>query len=519
MKKRVVAMLLTAIMVLSCLAGCGEKEEKSSEQSKSTQQESSSAQKSEQSSTQSAVEEEEEIIPVTWVIRCDPQEDDEQVVEAMNEILREKYHLELNLISIPAGEYNEKPRLMITSGEEWDLMYTASFTNNFYENAAMGAYLPLNDLLESEVAADLMAVYPEGLYDVATIDGNIYALPNYQTMVNCMAFYIQKDLADKYGLDYSTGHVKDITELYDFMDQVLENEKDMWCINEKASFGSTVFENTRGDRETFNVVAAIDADDPEMKVYFAMDEYDLEGYKKTNELYKKGYIREDVATVMDNSGDVKANRYAITHNTGKPGGDVEYSSKQGEEYVMLYNDGYPIKLPKDAGVTTMTAINVNSKNPEAALKLYSAMWTDKELFNMFLFGIEGEHYKKVGENRVELIADSGYNRSSYGWMLGNQFNSWLQPGQADTVWEETDEMNRNAMKSVLAGFVLDTEPIAAEVAQINAVQAEYKGQYLYSDDVDAWFKEYTDKLWSAGAQTVIDEVQKQLDAWRAANGK
>lgn len=513
MKKRVVAMLLTTIMALSCLAGCGAKNETSSEQSKNTQQESSSTQKSEQST----VQEEEEIIPVTWVIRCDPQEDDEQVVEAMNEILREKYHLELNLISIPAGEYNEKPRLMITSGEEWDLMYTASFTNNFYENAAMGAYLPLNDLLESEVAADLMAVYPEGLYDVATIDGNIYALPNYQSMVQCMAFYVQKDLADKYGLDYSTGHVKDITELYDFMDQLLENEKDIWPINEKASFGVNVFENTR-ERETFYAVASVDADDPEMKVYWGRDEYELERLKKVNELYKKGYIREDVVTVMDNSGDVKANRYAITHNTGKPGGDVEYSTKQGEEYVMLYNDGYSVKLPMDAGATTMTAINVNSKNPEAALKLYSAMWTDKELYNMFLFGIEGEHYKKLGENRVELIENSGYNRSGYGWMLGNQFNSWLLPGQADTVWEETDEMNRNAEKSVLTGFVLNTEPIAAEIAQINAVLGEYNKAYYY-DNLEEMYNECNDKLWAAGAQKVIDEVQKQIDEWRAENGK
>ena len=517
MKKRVVAMLLVAVMALSCLAGCGEKDGSKDTQNKSTQQESSSVQKSEQSSAQSTVEEEEEIIPVTWVIRCDPQEDDEKVVEAMNEILREKYHLELNLISISAGEYNEKPRLMITSGEDWDLMYTASWTNNFYENAAMGAYLPLNDLIESEVAADLMAVYPEGLYNVATIDGNIYALPNYQTMVSSGAFYVQKDLADKYELDYSTGHVKDITELYDFMDKVLENEKDLWPMNER-NFGSNAW-GTRDDSQTFNVVARVDTSDPDMKVHFAVDDVEFEGLKAVNEFYHKGYLREDLATVMDNSGDVKANRYAISCNTGKPGGDVEYSSKQGEDYVMLYNDSYTLRLPIDAGATTMTAINVKSKNPEAALKLYSAMWTDKELFNMFLFGIEGEHYKKIGDNRVELIEDSGYNRSGYGWMLGNQFNAWLLPGQSDTVWEETDELNRNAKRSPLAGFILNTEPIAAEVAQINAVEAEYKNQYKYTDDMDAWFKEYTDKLWAAGAQTVIDEVQKQIDAWRAANGK
>ena len=215
---------------------------------------------------------------------------------------------------------------------------------------------------------------------------------------------------------------------------------------------------------------------------------------------------------------MKANRYAMYITSGKPGGDVEYSAKQGEEYAMLYlNDG-PY-LTSTAGIPTMTAINYNSANPEAALKLYTVMWTDPEIFNMLLFGIEGEHYTKVAENRVELIPESGYDRSSFGWMLGNQFNAWLLPGQDDSVWVETEKINRSATVCNMAGFVLNSEPIANEIAQINAVVAEYDKMFLYTDDVDAWAQEYAAKLRAAGAQTVMDEVQKQIDEWRVANGK
>ena len=42
---------------------------------------------------------------------------------------------------------------------------------------------------------------------------------------------------------------------------------------------------------------------------------------------------------------------------------------------------------------------------------------------------------------------------------------------------------------------------------------------LTSGALDKWAKEYAEKLKAAGAQTVIDEVQKQLDEWRVASGK
>ena len=134
MKRRVVSMLLVAGMALSALAGCGQDTSKDTQKQDTQQQVESSAQESEQESKQ----EEEEVVTVTWAIKCDPQEDDEQVLEALNELLRERYNLELNLLSIPAGEYNDRMRLMITSNEDWDLCFTANHSNNFYDNVNMG---------------------------------------------------------------------------------------------------------------------------------------------------------------------------------------------------------------------------------------------------------------------------------------------------------------------------------------------------------------------------------------------
>lgn len=511
MKKRVVALMLTAGMVLSCLTGCGQEGQQEVSKGTSTSEESSQTSES----TRKETEKVEEATTVTWAISCDPQEDDEKVIEEINKLLRERYNLELNLLSIPGGEYNERMRMMITGGEDFDLCFTANWSNNFYDNVNQGAFLALNDLLESDVAAELMEVYPEGLYNVATVAGEIYALPNYQMICNQGGIYVQKELADKYGLK-PDAEIKDITDLEWFMDKVRDNEKDYYAARHLQNFESSLSTSTAYD--TFGTVAAVDWADENYKVVnFYKTEQFYESHKKLNSYYEAGYIRSDVATVVDDSAEFKANKYAMFFTTGKPGGDVETSNNMGKDYYMFYK-GAPYLSPT-AGTATMTAINVNSKNPEAALKLYSVMWTDEEIYNMLLFGLEGEHYKKVGDKRVELIADSGYNRSGSGWMLGNQFNAWLLPGQADDLWEESEAMNRNAKQTHLAGFVLDSTPIEAELAQISSVKTEFQKGYLYTEDYEKWYNDYVTKLDAAGADVVIAEVQKQIDAWRAANGK
>ncbi|MBO5487219.1 MAG: extracellular solute-binding protein, partial [Eubacterium sp.] len=235
MKKRVVALMLTAGMVFSCLTGCGQEGQQEVSKGTSTSEESSQTSESDQKETEKV----EEVTTVTWAISGDPQEDDEKVLEEMNKLLRERYNLELNLLAIPGGEYNERMRMMITGGEDFDLCFTANWSNNFYDNVNQGAFLALNDLLESEVGTELMEVYPEGLYNVATVGGEIYALPNYQMICNQGGAYVQKELADKYGLK-PDAEIKDITDLEWFMDKIRDNEKDYYVVRHSMNFESSL---------------------------------------------------------------------------------------------------------------------------------------------------------------------------------------------------------------------------------------------------------------------------------------
>ena len=527
MKKRVISLLLTAGMVMGVLTGCGQETQNvqdSSEKQDSSVAESESEQKVPED------EPEEEIVTVKWCMRTEAQEDDEAVFEAVNEILRERYHLELEPIIISSGEYNDRMTLMSSSGEEYDICFTAGWANNFYTNVANEAFLPLDELLASDAAELLRSALPAEYTEhcaVATVDGEIYAIPNYQLQYSQIGAYIQKDLADEYGLDVDS--IKSIIDLEPFMEWVRDNKEGIWPLCSSGSIEAAHY--YKGADFSFaglgvmdghdgfaGSMVYVDRDDPDYTAYALFEnEYRVEGWRLLNNYYKKGFMRSDVATVTDDTADKVANRYAVTIGSAKPGGEAEYTSAYGEEYIQIAF-GEPIKSSV-AGNETMTAISVNSKNPEAAIKMIGVMWSDKEIFNMMLFGLEGENYTKVNDNRVEQIADSGYNRADFAWSIGNQFQAYVLPGQEDDVWEVTAKNNASAELSHLAGFVIDNEPMEAEVAQINSVKGEYANQWKYVEDFDAWLAEYESKIMAAGLEKCIEEVQAQIDAWRSANGK
>lgn len=508
--KKVLAFMLAAAMTIGCLTGCGQKEAEVNDTPASNEAQETEASK--------------EIQKVKWVMFGDTCEDDEKVYAEVNKILNERYGLELEPVVVSGGEYNDRMKLMATSGEDWDLCFTSNWLFNFYENMSMEMFRPLNDLLDSEAGALLKEAIPSDDYcDCATFDGQIYAVPNNQMQFKCMGAFVQKDLADEFGLDVTA--VKNIHDLEPFMEWVRDNKEGIWplrnnfgCSDLKFYLGADYTEEGLGTCPAFDLFVldsvAVAANDPEHKAISMFDnEYRKEAFRLCNEYYKEGFIRSDIATVTDDTADRAAGRYAVDIGETKPGGAAEQSAAYGEEYYQI-SFATPYKTPT-ANAPTMTAMNINSKNPEAAIKMLGVIWTDVEVYNMMVFGLEGEHYTKVGDNRVEPAADTKYSRLASAWSFGDTFNAYVIPGQDDDVWEQTKKMNESAVVSPLTGFVLDTTPIETEMAQISSVRAEYEKQFNYVEDFDAWWAEFETKMEAAGLDKCVEEVNTQIQAWLA----
>ena len=88
-----------------------------------------------------------------------PQADEKKVEEAMSKILTEKINATIDFAPIDWGAWDDKMNLMIASREEVDVMFTAQW-NGHAKNVAKGAYLPLNELLESHGQGILESLDP-----------------------------------------------------------------------------------------------------------------------------------------------------------------------------------------------------------------------------------------------------------------------------------------------------------------------------------------------------------------------
>ena len=66
----------------------------------------------------------------------------------------------------------------------------------------------------------------------------------------------------------------------------------------------------------------------------------------------------------------------------------------------------------------------------------------------------------------------------------------------------------------MLAFTLDTEPIKTEISQISAIDAEFETELFIVEGLESpSIAEYRKKLEAAGLQKVIDEVQRQVDAF------
>ncbi len=508
MKKRVIAALLAGVMAMSLLTACGNSEKPAAGESTSAESGAEAEAGTDEETgadtdgSEKPTEENGETITIKWCVPGDKQPDHDMVLEDVNKKIKEKINVELDLDIIPQGEFNDRMKLASTAGETFDLVFTANWLNSFDENMSRDAFLPITDLV-AEYGQDMASSMPDWLLDVAKVDGELYAIPNQQIVARQMGVVIRKDMAEKYNFDMSS--MESIRDIEPFLDEIVKNESGMFPIDKRVE---ALYEKTY---ETVGSYAAMNKETGEI---IPMSEALADQMRLDNEWFRKGYIREDIATITDNSADVKANRYAVSLSSYKPGWSAEYTNRQNMEYIDVPIEGAYVGAI--SGIETMTAVNVNSEHPEEAVKLLDLVYTDKEIFNELLFGIEGTHYNVVSENHVEIVPDSTYSFGPNAWRIGNQFNAWYMPGQEDGLWEATDKLNKEATVSSLRGFTFDPSNVQAEMAQLAAVKEEYKNGQFTANDIEAFIAEYQEKMEQAGIQTVVDEMNSQVAEWKAA---
>ena len=521
MKKRVLSLLLAGAMTCAALTGCGGNDsagqaDTGNQQDAGTSAADTQTDSAEKPDEKPAEQSEEEPVELIWYVGgSGPQADTEAVLEEANAYLLEKLNCTLKIVETDFGSYDQKMQMVIGAGEEFDLCYTANWSNNFYNNVNKNAFLELNDLLD-QYAPDLVKIMPEAGWGAATVSGNIYAVPNMQiwTMTNCIS--ISKEYVDKYNFDVSS--VKELRDLEPLLEAVKADNPDMYPFAADVGGVLDMMTQAMGYDELAgrHIPGVVLLDDEELKV---VNQFELpqvmEHYQLMYEWSQKGYIRPDASTITSYLPDVAAGKHVVrVVGNLKPG--IEVGEKEiwgGRDVVIVQmSDSW---LPTSGITATMTAVSRSSKHPEKAVEFLNLFNTDKYLYNLITQGIEGKHYEKLDGEYIAPIENSGYAPGA-DWMYGNQFMAYLKEGQAEDDWEQTTAMNESGKTSTAFGFVFDPTAVQNEIASVSAVVEEYELS-LDTGAVDpaVMMPEFLEKLERAGSQTIIDEIQRQLDEWNA----
>lgn len=496
--KKTLALVLVILTITAVLAGCGTATTTTPAPTGSTTT----------ATTQAETTKPKDPVTLVWYVPGGKEADHDAVMAEFNKQLAEKAPVIIDLQPVPFGDYSQKLNLMVTSQEEFDLCFTAYWIGDFYGYASKGAFLALDEYLAQRPA--LVAEVGQAVLDYAKMNGKTYAVPNKENLFLQFGLTVPKFLADKYGLDvtkipqekgYDT-----LKALEPFMEAVKNGESGVYPFRAR-------YQPYYDDYEVIAGGIALKKGDTSLQV---VNVYETPEWEKSirlmNDWFKRGFIRSDAASVTADDADVYANKYALCPDAIVPGVEASFTKQRNTEIITIKVE--KLFTARDGGLQKATAVSATSKHPAEAVEFLEIINTDKALFNIFAFGIENKHYKKVSDVQVELIPDSGYVGQNT-WTLGNQLLKYYTTEQKVGLFDEIDRLNKASMESTLKGFSLNAEPIKNQLAKVGAVISEYNlfnsGVYEY----DKYYQEFMTKLKAAGIDEIKTEIQKQIDAWKA----
>lgn len=452
-------------------------------------------------------------VNITYTYLNETHADQKAVENAMNQILVPKLNIHVTLIPMDYGAFDQKTRLNFASGKPCDVIWTANWMNNYYQDVINGNLLSLDDLLP-KYAPKLYASMPAYLWKAPKFRGHIYAVLNQQIFATQTGFTARKDLIDKYHFDLAS--VKTLSDLEPFLQEIKDHQPGVVPVMNNT--GDTTFMTGMIPYDTIAPGIGVRFDDKSMKL---VSIYETPEYQQTvtltHQWYKEGYLKDPDSNAF---GNYDQGKYAVIMGVVvKPGGETEFA--HGHPHYPVYQHAMlPPVVTTGATAGTMNAICASSQHPIESMKFLEELNSNVDLFNTLSYGVEGKDW--VWKDKTNKVIGLPPNvdptktpYSTYGpWMFGNTFNAYYQSADQVGSWDATKKLNASATPSPLLGFNFDQTPVRTQIANLNAVMTESIAPINQGivDPATALPKAIA-ALKQAGLDQVMAEVQKQLDAW------
>lgn len=464
------------------------------------------------------------------------QQDSQRVWEVFNEKLQAYMPgVTVEFEPITFADFAEKWQLSCAAGEEADIVWTG-YAFDIPDQIKKGAYMSIGDLLD-EYAPDLKNELPQWAWDLGSYNGEIYVMPIMQQFASKSALMAPEALTSEY-MDIEKVQEENkngfgvTQEGWDTVEEYLAALKADGKIGKGvyASYVAACRHSTGDGAFWDSPVTNVFCKQNEDGSFTVVNDCDMPSvktaYKNLAEWYTKGYIIPDILTVQDmNSYVGKEDGIVLTTSQVLKGEKERKSQQYGMDMELVETGSNPYRI-LSGSCKTGIAIPQTSQHPKEAIQLIELLNTEKgkELYNLLVYGIEGEHYEFVGENRIKTFDYSGSSpksNSKYGidkWAVGNTYYAYETEDVPEGWNSYIKEVNEEAASNVspIMGFSFDSDPVKVELAQIQAIKSQYETVLINGAkgaDWESYYDEYVSKLNTAGQEKVRLEVEKQLNEW------
>lgn len=446
-----------------------------------------------------------------------------EVAAAASEITKAKFNTTIEIERVGFGSWAQQVQLTLTSGEKLDLFPILGLNAPLTTLVSNGQIVPMTESLKNGVGLETYNMVDEEDWVCTTVKGEIYGIPMNKGKQNVYGAACNKDIADELGIDL------DAVKTFDDFENVLAIVKraypEMYPLaSNNQDIRVMIPSDTLGDNRDCVLGAIVDATTGSTKVenLYASDAY-REFVERMYEWAQKGYIAPDAVSNTDSGTSlIRAGSAFCDFYTG-PAPDT--AARLSRECGVTIKD---VEFYEHYKTTAETApcwsIAGNSENPERAMQILNEMYTNQELANILIYGIEGKTFEFVDKankviNYPEGVdaANAGYAFDHWGWP--NMQLSYIWEGYPADVYQQYAEFNSNGKLSPAYGFTFENSSVINEVTACTNVVSKYAKALntgsINPNGSEAFLDQFNKELKENGIDTILAEKQSQLDEWLA----
>jgi len=427
------------------------------------------------------------------------------------EKIKADLNLEIEMIWLPWDQYWDQKEIMLSAQNPIDLYWDGLADLSTFVNKHQAR--PLDDLIQT-YGQDMLKVIPMSWLQGGMMNGEIYGIPSAYgpSSAQFQLVCVRQDLLEGVGMT----EIKTPEDLVEYATKVKEKYPEMNGPADPIFKPLTrAFQTEQLTWVSGNEFAVLGEDSGKVYSYYETETFQQVA-KFNEEMYNKG-LYSDLLTTNYNERDSRMQTGLYIWVEGSLGkdneiiGTVQANAPEAKlaSYLMAPEED---KYIVGAGGEVL-CIPYSAANPEGAMKFINWLYASQENYLFALYGVEGKDYNMV-DGRIERICTEDF---FYEWMFRNQNYSVFGADVSDEYIETYMSWDANAKTSSAMGFTFNNENVVEIETAVKEViendMAPIRNGFV---DFEENYPAVVQKLKEAGIDEYIAEVQRQYDEFLAS---